>query len=230
MISPIRATVALFSLASLCALAACGDSSVTNVPNTATVRFANATDSSIDETSAAVVDPGNGNLGFGQSSTCTAANTSGTSGLGIGFNQAGTTTSIPGFTQTFASGGNYTVVAYPGSDGTTQFLNVDNAGFTPTTGNAGLRVVNGASAIGSVVAVGPDSALGTGATVGFGTAGNFMNVPADSLAVTLNTGAGTSTVADAGTLVLIAGQNYTLVVAPPVSGSATYRTFLVTGC
>lgn len=225
------ATRALGVLLPLFVLAACGDSSsITNVPNTATVRFANATDATIDETSASVVDPGNGNLGFGQTSTCTAANTSGTAGLGIGFNQAGTTTGIPGFTQTFVDGGNYTVVAYPGTDGTTQFLTVDNTGFTPTTGNAGLRVVNGASGLGNVVAVGNGSVLGTGATVAFGAAGAFTNVPAGSEAVTFTNGTDTTTVADAGSLALTAGQNYTVVVAPPLAGTTANRAFLVTGC
>ena len=33
-----------------------------------------------------------------------------------------------------------------------------------------------------------------------------------------------------GTITFVAGQNYTLVVAPAASGSTTLRTFLVTGC
>jgi hypothetical protein len=35
---------------------------------------------------------------------------------------------------------------------------------------------------------------------------------------------------DAGAQTLTAGTNYTLVVAPPASGSTTLRAFLVPGC
>lgn len=72
--------------------------------------------------------------------------------------------------------------------------------------------------------------LGTGTGVPFGTGGGFLNVNAGSQAVTFNTGAGTATVANAGTLSFAAGQKYTLIVAPAAAGSTTLRTFLVTGC
>ena len=213
-------------------LAACGDSNnnVTGTSNTATVRFVNETGSSIDATNGGTVGSGNGNIAFGGNSTCMAVNTSGSSGSGLGFNTAGTSTSIPGFTQNFASGGNYTVVAYPSSSGTTQFATLDNSGFTANSGQSGLRIFNGASGSGNLVALGNGSAFGTGTGVGYGTAGSFMNVNSGSQAVTFNTGTGTSTAANAGTLNFTAGQNYTLFVAPAASGSTALRTFLVAGC
>jgi len=109
-------------------------------------------------------------------------------------------------------------------------LTVNNSGFTANTGQAGLRIVNAASGSGNLVALGGGTALGTGTGVGFGSAGSFMNVNAGSQAVTFNTGTGTSTAANAGTLSFVAGQNYTLVVAPAATGSTTLRTFLVSGC
>jgi hypothetical protein len=225
-------SVALLSLTSLLFVGACGDKDDVNgvVQSNATVRFINATGSNIDVTNAGTVGTGNGNLGYGTSSTCMSVNTNGSSGSGLGFNQAGTSTTIPGFTQNFASAGNYSVIAYPDANGTTQFATINNAGFTPNSGQAGLRVFNAASGSGNLVALGGGTALGSGTGVGFGTGGSFMNVNAGSQAVTFNTGTGTTTAANAGTLTFNAGQNYTLVVAPAASGSTALRTFLVSGC
>ena len=109
-------------------------------------------------------------------------------------------------------------------------LTVNNSGFTANSGQAGLRIINAASGSGNLVALGGGTALGTGTGVGFGTAGSFMNVNAGSQAITFNTGTGTSTAANAGTLNFTSGQNYTLVVAPAATGSTALRTFLVSGC
>lgn len=222
---------AIIALLPVFALAACGsdDTDVTGINSTATVRFINATNSNIDVSNAGTVASGNGNIAFGGNSSCMTVNTSGTSGTGLVFNQPGTTTAIPGFTQSLTSGGNFSVIAYPSSTGT-QFITVSNSGFTPTSGQAGLRIFNAASTIGSVVAVNNGAALGTGTGVGYGTAGAFMNVPSGSQTITFNTGTGTTTIATTAALNFTAGQNYTLVVAPAATGSNTLRTFLVPGC
>jgi hypothetical protein len=206
---------------------ACGDSVEFTGPgpSNTTVRFINATNSNIDVSTGGSVGTGNGNIGFGGNSTCMTVNNS---QPGIVFNQAGTSTAIAGFTPTFAAGGNYSVVAFTNA-GTTQFVTVDNAGFTPTTGQAGLRIFNAASGSGNIVALANGTALGT-VGVAFGTAGPFVNVTAGLQPITFNTGAGTATVANAGTLNFTAGQNYTLIVAPAATGSTTLRTFLVSGC
>lgn len=228
----LQRSLALAALVPFCLLAACGsdDDNVTGTnSNTATVRFINATGTTIDVSNAGTVGASNSNLGFGTSSTCMTVNTSGTNGTGLAFNNAGTSTALSGFTQNFAAGGNYTVIAYPSSAGT-QFITLSNAGFTPTSGSAGLRIFNAASGSGSLVALGNGTALGTGTGVSFGTAGTFMNVTAGSQAITFNTGTGTATVANAGTLNLTAGQTYTLVVGPAATGSSALRTFIVGGC
>ncbi len=227
----IRATLTPLALLSVCAIAACGsDDNVTNTnPSTATVRFINASSQNIDVSNGGTVATGNNNLAFGANSACMTVNTSGSTGTGLAFNQAGTTTAIPGFTQSFAANGNYTVIAYPSSTGT-QFITLDNAGFTPTSGQAGLRVFNAASTIGSIVALNNGTALGTGTGVSYGNAGAFMNVPTGSQTITFNTGTGTTTVANTGSLSFTAGQNYTLVVAPAATGTNTLRTFMVAGC
>jgi len=228
-----RAIAALLPL--LILAGACDDNNddvtgVGNNNNTATVRFINATNSTIDVSNGGTVGTGNGSLGFGVSSSCMTVNTTGT---GLQFNQGGTSTAIPGFTPNFTSGGNYTVIAYPGTGTTgTQFVTFNNAGFTPNTGQAGLRVVNAASGSGNLFALGNGSVLGGATTgVGFGTVGNFMSVNAGTQAITFNTGTGTATVpSNAGNMTFTAGQNYTLVIAPAATGSTTLRTFLVTGC
>ena len=221
-----RAIIALFPLF---AIAACGsdDTEIAGInAGNATVRFINATNSSIDVSNGGTVASGNGNIAFGGNSSCMTVNTSGT---GLVFNQPGTTTAIPGFTQSLASGGNYSVIAYPSSTGT-QFIAVSNGGFTPTSGQAGVRIFNAASTIGSIVALNNGTALGTGTGVSYGTAGGFMNVPSGSQTITFNTGTGTTTIATTAALNFTAGQNYTLVVAPAATGSNTLRTFLVAGC
>ena len=223
---------AMLALLPLFVLAACGDddSDVTGTnPSTATVRFINATNTGVDVSNAGTVGTGSGNIAFGGSSSCLTVSTSGTSGTGLAFNQPGTTTAIPGFTQNFTTGGNYTVIAYPSSTGT-QFATISNSGFTPTTGQAGVRIFNAAATSGNLVALGNGTALGTGAGVSYGNAGGFMNVNAGSQAITFNTGTGTTTAANAGTLSFTAGQNYILVVAPAATGSTTLRTFLVPTC
>jgi hypothetical protein len=211
-----------------CLLAGCNgdDSDTTGTVAVATVRFINVTGTTIDVSNAGLVATGNGNIAFGATSACIPVLVTGT---GLAFTQAGTTTVIPGFTPSFVAGGNYTVIAYPTSGGT-QFAVIDNTSFTPTSGQAGLRIFNAASGSGGLVVLGGGTALGPGTGVAFGTAGAFINVNAASQAITFNTGSGTAVVANAGTLSFIAGQRYTLVVAPAAVGSTTLRTVLVTGC
>src|SRR3954466_15107592 len=79
------------------------DDNTAGVNNTATVRFANATGTSMDAALAGTVGTGNGGIAYGGSSSCMTVNTSGTAGTGLSFNQAGTSTSIPGFSQSFTS-------------------------------------------------------------------------------------------------------------------------------
>jgi hypothetical protein len=207
---------------------ACGDKIEITGPGPAntTVRFINATNSNIDVSTGGTVGTGNSNIGFGGSSSCMTVNASQPA---LVFNQTGTSTAISGFTPNFTAGGNFSVIAFP-SGTTTQFVTIDNAGFTPASGQAGLRIFNAASGSGNLVALAGGTALGTGTGVGFGTAGAFTNVAAGLQTITFNTGAGTATVANAGTLNFTAGQNYTLIVAPAAAGSTTLRTFLISGC
>ena len=61
--------------------------------------------------------------------------------LGVYRGYAGTTTALPGLSTSLVNGGSYTILAYPGSGGTTQFTVLSNTN-TPASGQAGLRIFN----------------------------------------------------------------------------------------
>lgn len=218
------------ALLPLVIVAACNDDNNVVVPaNTATVRFVNATgNSNLDFASGGVVATGNNDLGFGGSSSCVVVNTANPN---IVLTNSVTGDTITGFTPSFRTGGNFTVVAFTDAAGNTQFATLDNTN-TPSTGMAGLRLFNAASGAGNLVVLGNGTALGNGLSVPFGTAGTFMDVPVGSTALSFNTGPGTSPVlTDAGNMVFNAGQNTTLFVGPATTaGSTTLRTFSASGC
>jgi hypothetical protein len=197
----------------------------------ATIRLANATGSALDLLQGTNVLSGSGNLAFGASSACSAVNAT-TPGLTI--RQTGTTTALPGFTPTLEVGKSYTVIAYPNATNVVQFSTLSNT-FTPTTGQAGLRVFNATTlATGFDVFVTAPAATLTTPTVAnvlSGASSAFVSVPAGGSQIRL-TAVGTTTpvLLDFGTQTFAAGQNVTLVIAPPAAGSTTPRAFLVIGC
>src|SRR5688572_22378853 len=214
------------------ALAACGDDATgLNGGNSATVRFVNATSTSLDIAEGGTVATGNGALSFGTTSNCMSVHAT-TADLAV--RQTGTSTPLSGFTPAFQAGGNYTVIAYAGTGGAAQFATVSNA-FTPTTGQGGLRVFNAVGAGTSYdVYVGTPGAttITAGANnIGHGTGSSYFNVIANAAQQVRITNAGTQTlVLDVGARSFTAGQGVTLVIAPPAAGSTTPRAFYVTGC
>ena len=216
------------------ALAACdSDSSLGTVgaSNNATVRFVNATTTSLDVASGATVATGNGALNYGTSSTCMSVDATNSN---LAVRQTGTSTALTGFTPSFTAGGNYTVIAYAGAGGTTQFATVSNA-FTPTAGQGGLRVFNaaGAGTNYDVYVAAAGAALGTPNVnnIGFGTGSSYFNVNATAAQQVQVTTAGTQTVVlVAGGQSFMAGTNATLVLTPPLAGTTAPRAFLVQGC
>jgi hypothetical protein len=201
--------------------------------NTARIRIANATATSLDVASSGVVAAGNGGIAFGQSSNCTPTNAV-TPNLSV--RVAGTLIQVPGLATTYQSGVNYTVIAYPGPLGATQFATIADT-FTPVGGQSALRVFN-AGAIGTsydVYVTDPLESLATAtpqfSAVTGGTFTTFGNANAGTPRQLRITNAGAKTVLlDLGNTALIAGQSVTLVIAPPLVGSATLRAFYVTGC
>jgi hypothetical protein len=216
------------------ALSACDNrSDVTGVnANNATIQFINATTASLDVAQGGTVATGNGALSFGTTSLCISADASNSN---LAVRQTGTSTALPGFVPAFQAGGNYSVIAYPGAGGTTtQFATLSNA-CTPASGQGGMRVFNAAGAGTSydiyVSALGASSATSVANNVGFGSGSSYFNVPAGSTQQVRVTNAGTQPVVlDAGNRTFTAGQNVTLVIAPPLSGSPAPRAFYATGC
>lgn len=219
----------------LLALAACDADGTTGIiggsENNVTVRVANATATSLDIATNGTVATGNGALSFGTSSTCMVVDAT---NPGIAARETGTATALPGLAPTFVAGGNYTVVAYPGTGATTQFATVANA-FTPTAGQGGLRVLNLAT-IGSnydVHVTAPGATLGAPSVnnVAYGTGSSFFNVGATGVLQIRITNAGSQAVVlDVGNHSFSAARNETLVIAPPAAGTTTLRAFRVQGC
>jgi hypothetical protein len=196
----------------------------------ATIRLANATDVALDLRQGTSVASGGSNLAFGGVSSCTSV-TAASPGLAVAL--TGTTTNLAGFAPTLVAGNSYTFVAF-GSGASTNFATLVNT-FTPTSGQAGFRVFNatgGATAIDAFVT--PLSAVLATPTVSgavSGTATAFVSVPAGSQQIRLtSTGLLTPLLLDVGSQTFVAGTNYTLIIAPPASGSTTLRAFLVAGC
>ena len=226
-------TLGLALLASSVTLSACDNrSDVTGLnANNATIQFINATTGSLDVAQGGTVATGNGALSFGTTSLCIAADANNSN---LAVRATGTSTALPGFTPAFQAGGNYSVIAYPGTGGTTQFATLSNA-FTAASGQGGMRVFNAAGAGTSydiyVSAPGASSATSVANNVGYGSGSSYFNVPAGSTQQVRITNAGTQPVViDAGSRTFTAGQNVTLVIAPPLTGSPAPRAFYVTGC
>ena len=217
--------------AALCfAVVACGgdDDETTNpTTSTATVRFVNATNTTIGVANNGTTATGNGSLSFGGSSSCMTVNTAATGTSGLTFTNATGGAAITGFTPSFTAGGNYTVIAYTGANGTTQFATLNNA-FTPTSGQAGVRFFNAGSA-NNLTLQGNGTAFTGNSAIALGSAGTFASVPAGSQTVTFNNG--TTSVLNAGSMNFTAGQNSTIVIGPAATGTTTpMRFFTASGC
>ena len=195
----------------------------------ANIRLANATASALDFVQGTAALTGGSNLAFGTSSTCSSV-TAATPNLSVRVN--GTTTALPGFTPTLQAGTSYTVVAYP-SGANTAFATLTNT-FTPTAGQVGLRVFNasGFPAAFDAYVTTSGAPLGTATLSNVLNASNsaFVSVAAGSQQIRLTATGLTVVLLDMGAQSLTAGQNYTLVIAPPASGQTAPRAFLVAGC
>ncbi|PYP79499.1 MAG: hypothetical protein DMD35_08005 [Gemmatimonadetes bacterium] len=224
-------TLGLALLASSVVLAACGGDDITGTANNATVQFVNATSASLDIAQGSSVATGNGALSYGTTSLCIATDATNSN---LAVRQTGTSTALPGFTPAFQAGGNYSVIAYPGTAGSILFATLSNA-FTATSGQGGLRVFNAAGPGTSydiyIGTPGGSSATAVANNVGFGSGSSYFNVIAGSAQQVRITNAGSQAVAlDVGSHTFIAGQNATLVIGPPLPGSPAPRAFYVTGC
>ena len=199
----------------------------------ARVRIANATATSFDVASKGVVVAGNAAITFGMSSNCTPTNALAPD---LSVRVAGTLTPVPGLATSYQSGVSYTVIAYPNAVGTTLFATISDA-FAPVAGQSALRVFNAGLPGTSydVYVTDPGEPLAAAAptfsAVAGGTFTNFSNVSSGALRQLRITNANSKAVLlDLGSTALTAGQSVTLVIAPPLVGTTTLRSFFVTGC
>ena len=204
---------------------------VTNLALTnANVRLANATDNALNFLQNGTALGGGSNIVFGAASSCSSVNAT-TPALTI--TQPPSTTPLAGFAPTLTAGNSFSIIAYPNASAVVQFATLSNT-FTPASGQAGLRVFNGSgSATGLdvfVTASGTPLGTATIANVLAGASSAFVSVPAGSLQVRLTTTGNTTVLLDLGSQTFTAGQNATLVIAPPMAGSTVLRGFLVPGC
>jgi hypothetical protein len=204
---------------------------VTNTALTnASIRLVNATGNALSLNQNGTALSGASNIAFGAASSCSSVNAA-TPALTV--TQSGSTTALAGFTPVLSAGNSYTVVAYPSATGSVQFVTLGNS-YTPTTGQTGLRVFNATTGTTGfdafVTTAGLPLGTATVSGVAAGTSSSFVSVPPGTYQVRL-TSAGSSTVlVDLTGQTLTAGQNMTLVIAPPAAGTTTPRAFLIAGC
>ena len=227
----VRTRLAL-TLLSTAALAACESRPSTGVAggSTASVRFVNATGATLDVVSGSSVSANNGNLGFGTHSTCLGVDAT-TPNLTV--RASGTTTALPGFSLSLATGGRYIVIAYLDRAGTTQFTTFSTTDFVPVSGQSGLRVFDAATGTSfDVYVTAPGADLGVSSAINLSFAGstNFLGVNGGTVQVRLTPPSSQTVVLDAGNQTLAAGQDYILVIAPAATFTTTLRSFLVTAC
>jgi hypothetical protein len=217
------------------ALAACDTRPSTGVAanSNATLRVVNATGSNLDLLSGGSVSSGGGNVPFGGSSSCIGVDAANSV---LSVRATGATTALPGFAPTLATGGNYAIIAFPGSTNAIQFVTLTTNSFVPdgTLGQSGLAVFNAMAGNGpfDVYVTPPGAALGTpvATSVSFGTASSFFSIPSGTSQVRLTTAGMQTIVLDAGAHTFSPGRNEVLVIAPALPGSSTLRSFFTPAC
>jgi len=239
-----RTLVATALIAASATLAGCSSDNVlglgvaggggtnTDTLGNARIRVVNATAISLDVATGGIVGAGNGAISYGASSSCISTNAV-TPNLSV--RVAGTPSTLPGFTTVYQSGVSYTVIAYTGNGGATQFATIADT-FTPSVGESGFRVFNAGSAGTSYdVYVTPPGVSLTSATanapsVTAGASSTFTSVSAGPQQVRITTAGSTTVLVDVGNVSFVPGLNITLVIAPPLVGTTIPRTFLAASC
>jgi Domain of unknown function (DUF4382) len=207
---------------------------ITSVPITkaATVRLANATDSSLTLRLNGTALPGASDVSFGTSSACNAV--SGPASA-ITVTRGSANMLLSGLSATtLTSGHPTTFVAYPGPIvGAVFFATLAND-YVPVAGQGGFRVFNGTglSAPIDVYVTASGAPLGTAtvSSVAAGESSEFVSVAPGSWEIrAAGTGSGT-TIMYLPAQALEAGRNTTLVIAPGTSSLTALRGFLVPSC
>jgi len=235
-----RITAAVLAAASV-AFAACSDDNdnpVGTANNNTTVRFVNATTggTNLDIAQNGTVGAGNGNITFGSASSCTKVNNSDPQ---LAVRTAGTTTSLTGFSPSFAANGTYTVLV-TGTAASPVFTTLNDEFVTPTGANAAVRIINAttsatAGAGNWDIYVNPPAtgSIGTPVATAIGrtTASPFLTVPAGQANTIRLTNSGqTASVLTIAGPTLTAGQVTTIVVTDAAASSTALQTFTLPAC
>ncbi|HYD54925.1 MAG TPA: DUF4382 domain-containing protein [Gemmatimonadaceae bacterium] len=195
----------------------------------ATVRLVNATGQPLNFLRNGTALAGSSNIAFGASSSCSSVTAAAPS---LSVTQGTSTTALPGFAPSLTAGTSYTIIAYPSATGV-QFATLGNA-YTPTAGQTGFRVFNATgSATGYdvfVTTVGGALTTPTVTNTLAGTASSYVSIPAGTSLVAVTSAGGTTSLVSIPSQAFAAGQNATLVIAPPAAGSTTPQIFVVQGC
>jgi len=235
-----RVSVAVLALATA-ALTACSaddnDSPSGPTNDNTTVRFFNATTSSLalDIAENGTVASGNGNIPFGSASTCTRVNDANPQ---LSVRPAGSTTALTGFTPSFAAGNTYTVLV-TGTQTAPVFTTLSDQFTTAGASSAGVRIVNATTSAtaGSGmwdIYVNPTAPLGTpnATVVRRNSASPFLTVPAAQANVIRLTNAGqTARLQDITVPSLTPGMATTIVVTDAATaGGTTLEAFALPAC
>jgi len=234
-----RITAAILALATAAALSACSNDDNNPVGtgnNNTTVRFFNATTSSLslDIAQNGTVGTGNSSIAFGSASSCTKVNNANPQ---LAVRAAGSTTSLTGFSPAFTAGGTYTVLI-TGTQAAPVFTTLNDAFTTPGSGNAAVRIVNATTSATTGagnwdIYVNPGTTLGTpnATAVGRATASTYITVPAGQANTIRLTNTGQTTAVQNITVPsLTAGSVTTIVVTDAATGSTQLQTFTLAPC
>jgi hypothetical protein len=226
-----RFTAAILALATAATLAACSDddndSPAGPTNDNTTVRFFNATTSSLnlDIAQNGTVGTGNSNIAFGAASSCTKVNSANPQ---LAVRSAGSTTSLTGFSPAFTAGGTFTVLV-TGTQAAPVFTTLNDQFTTPGAGNAGVRIVNATTSATTGtgtwdIYVNPGTTLGTPNATAIARTGasGYLTVPAGQAnTIRLTTAGQTTTVQNITVPSLTAGTVTTIVVTDAATAGGT---------
>lgn len=194
------------------------------------LRIVNATDVTLDLTSNGQLVGGSGHVTPGTTSACIRIDASTTT---LGLRETGAVSDIGSFVPTLTPRTSYTVIPFISDDGSIQTFTLTDA-YVPTSGLAGLRIVDIAPGLGSLdVYVTPrDGPLGVPSTasIGFGSNTGFFDVNPGTNTVRFTTATTSTIVFDAGPITVLPGSLSTLVLSQPGGAAATPVATLVPAC
>lgn len=198
--------------------------------NSAVLRIVNTTDVAIDLMSHGVAIGGSGHVPPRTASACIRVDPANST---LRLRESGAASDLGDFTPVFAAEAAYSVIAFTSDLGTTRTLTLADD-FTPTSGLAGLRIVDVAPGVGSVdiYVTPPGEPLGvpTAPSIGFGGTTGFFDANPGSSQVRFTYATTRTLVLDAGLINLLPGHLSTMVLAQPAGATTVPEATLVPAC